>query len=216
MTPDQKYPSYGLEPNSVLRKTRKGYSEVANQESFLHPKLRRLLILIDGASTVAEIVERMGAIGDVKPMVTELFFQGFITGSNSEFDQTVPPGGALRPVQQAAVPIRAEVNNPWQNTAPINAAANAQAGMQFNNQQQAPVANPNAQLNNILMIKSALIDDMQARLGKDAERVVPKIQACQSPGDLLMLIVKLRDFLVAYSGKEQADAFLARFQKLLG
>lgn len=212
MMSDAKDPSYGLEPNSVLRKTRKGYSEVANQDSFLHPKLRRLLILIDGASTVAEIVERMGAIGDVKPMVTELFFQGFITGSNSEFNNTVPPGGALRPVQQVAAPIRAELNNPWQNTASQNAVANAQ----FNSQPQASAPSPNAQLNNILMIKSALVDDMQARLGKDADRVIPKIQACQSNGDLLMLIIKLRDFLVSYSGKEQADAFLSRFQKLLG
>ena len=212
MMSDAKDPSYGLEPNSVLRKTRKGYSEVANQDSFLHPKLRRLLILIDGASTVAEIVERMGAIGDVKPMVTELFFQGFITGSNSEFNNTVPPGGALRPVQQVAAPIRGELNNPWQNTASQNAVANAQ----FNSQPQASAPSPNAQLNNILMIKSALVDDMQARLGKDADRVIPKIQACQSNGDLLMLIIKLRDFLVSYSGKEQADAFLSRFQKLLG
>ncbi len=212
MMPDSKDLSYGLEPNSVLRKTRKGYSEVANQDSFLHPKLRRLLILIDGASTVTEIVERMGAIGDVKPMVTELFFQGFITGSNSDFNNTIPPGGALRPVQQVAAPIRAEVNNPWQNTPAQTAAANAQ----LNVPQQAPAPSPNAQLNNLLMIKSALIDDMQARLGKDAERVIPKIQACQSNGDLLMLIIKLRDFLISYSGKEQADAFLARFQKLLG
>ncbi len=212
MMPDPKDPNYGLEPNSVLRKTRKGYAEVANQDSFLHPKLRRLLILIDGASTVAEIIERMGAIGDVKPMVTELFFQGFITGSNSDFNSTVPPGGALRPVQQGATPIRAEVNNPWQNTMPLNPVASAQ----YTEQPQQAAPNPNAQLNNILMIKSALIDDMQARLGKDADRVIPKIQACQSNGDLLMLIVKLRDFLISYSGKEQADAFLARFQKLLG
>ena len=128
----------------------------------MHPKLRRLLILIDGTSTVAEIVERMGAIGDVKPMVTELFFQGFITGSNSDFNNTVPPEGALRPVQHAVAPIRAELNNPWQNTVSQNAVANAQ----FNSQPQAPASSPNAQFNNILMIKSALVYGMQARLGK--------------------------------------------------
>ena len=217
MIPDSNTGAPRIHAETILRKTRRGYAELANQETFLHPKLRNVLLLVDGAASVSEILARTVTLGDVTGLIIELHLQGLITGGHLDTGEDSTTKSPIHP--SAPRPNLQVVPATTRGIEPdITHIYRPQpASYQYDEPQAAPA--PASTLTNnahLQVVISALVDDMQRHLGKDAARIVPKIQACKNNGELLMLIVKLRDFLVGYAGREKADAFLARFQKLLG
>ncbi len=204
-----------IQPETVLRKTRRGYAELANQETFLHPKLRTVLMLVDGAASMAEILARTGTLGDVTGLIIELHLQGLINGGHLDTGEDSTTKSPLHP--SAPRPNLQVVPTYSRGIEPDITHINRPQPVAYRHDELEEISSAaSTESIQLQMVISALVDDMQRHLGKDAARVVPKIQACKNNGELLMLIVKLRDFLVAYAGREKADAFLARFQKLLG
>src|SRR3954471_15544505 len=56
-----------MEPNSVYQKTRKGEDEIKTRDAKLAPKVRTMLILIDGSKTrtqLDDMARRLGAPAD--------------------------------------------------------------------------------------------------------------------------------------------------------
>jgi len=67
-----------MDRNAVLVKTGKGAEEVKSRTFGLAARLRSVLIMVDGNSTVAEYVARFGAIPDIEGSLQQLLDQGFV------------------------------------------------------------------------------------------------------------------------------------------
>ena len=67
-----------MDPASVFGKTGKGQEEIANRTYKLPPRMRALLIMIDGKSSIEELAARAASLGGIAPMLAELAAQGFI------------------------------------------------------------------------------------------------------------------------------------------
>lgn len=70
-----------MELNQVYLKTAKGQEEILNRAYKLSANLRRLLIMVDGRSTAADMASRLTMLGDVAAALLELEIGGFIATS---------------------------------------------------------------------------------------------------------------------------------------
>ncbi|HXH03338.1 MAG TPA: hypothetical protein VNN09_08460 [Candidatus Competibacteraceae bacterium] len=73
-----------MDPQLVYVKTEKGLEEIKSRTRQLSPPLRRILILVDGRATAAEIIDKLKHFGDIGALLAQLEEQGFIA----------PQGGA--------------------------------------------------------------------------------------------------------------------------
>lgn len=67
-----------MDRNAVLVKTGKGAEEVKSRTFGLAARLRSVLIMVDGNSTVADYVARFGAIPDIEGSLQQLLDQGYV------------------------------------------------------------------------------------------------------------------------------------------
>ena len=76
-----------MDHSQVLIKTAKGKEEVRSKAFNLSPSLRRLLLLVDGQSTVAATLSRLAALGDdVETELDALLAEGFVAPQESRAD----------------------------------------------------------------------------------------------------------------------------------
>jgi hypothetical protein len=83
--------------NAIYLKSAKGAEAIATRQHGLTPKLRSLLILIDGKRSVAELTRLAGMLGDVEQLLSQLLEQGCIdtaAGVPLSSGQTQPSGAA--------------------------------------------------------------------------------------------------------------------------
>jgi hypothetical protein len=67
-----------LSESLVLAKTAKGLEEVKSRSHGLSQQLRSLLIVVDGAASVRDLLARFGRIADITPSLQALVDQGFV------------------------------------------------------------------------------------------------------------------------------------------
>jgi hypothetical protein len=76
-----------MDHSQVLIKTAKGKEEVRTKAFDLSPNLRRLLLLVDGQSTVAETLSRLALLGnDVESELDALLAEGYVASRPSDPD----------------------------------------------------------------------------------------------------------------------------------
>lgn len=63
---------------AVLQKTEKGVEEIKTHAQGLEPRLRTLLIVVNGKTTGADLVKQFERVGDVRPMLERLIADGFV------------------------------------------------------------------------------------------------------------------------------------------
>lgn len=63
---------------AVLQKTEKGVEEIKTHGRGLEPRLRTLLIVVNGKTTGADLVKQFERVGDVRPMLERLVADGFV------------------------------------------------------------------------------------------------------------------------------------------
>jgi len=68
-----------VDPGAVFAKTDKGREEISRRRYGLPPRLRALLVMIDGQTSASEHGEKCKGLGDVADMLTTLSAQGFIS-----------------------------------------------------------------------------------------------------------------------------------------
>lgn len=83
---------------AIYHKTAKGTEAIANRHSGLAPRLRSLLIMVDGKRTHAELTAMAAALGDPERL-TELETEGLVEPAPSE-EKTLP-AALEQPAQQA-------------------------------------------------------------------------------------------------------------------
>lgn len=89
-----------IQKNVVYHKSAKGAEAIATRQHGLTPKLRSVLILIDGRRSFDELMKLSTAMGDTELLLEQLLAQGFI-----EPGATVPVAAA--PVSSAPAPLAA-------------------------------------------------------------------------------------------------------------
>jgi hypothetical protein len=62
----------------VFEKTEKGREEIATRQHQLPPRLRSLLLLVDGKQSGAQLLSRIGATDQEEDSLTDLLREGFI------------------------------------------------------------------------------------------------------------------------------------------
>ena len=82
-----------MDKSMVLLKTVKGLDEIQNKVYGLAPKRRRVLIMVDGRATVAEMLDRLAGLGaDLEAQLESLLAEGFLAPAGGAVPAT---GGAL-------------------------------------------------------------------------------------------------------------------------
>jgi hypothetical protein len=67
-----------MNPESVLEKTTKGVEEIETRKHKLDPKLRPILISVNGKLKAGELTTQFAQLGDAGPLLDELLKQGFV------------------------------------------------------------------------------------------------------------------------------------------
>jgi hypothetical protein len=91
-----------LDRNAVLTKTPRGLEEVKSRTHGVPQKLRTLLIMVDGTSTVGDILGRFPGIAEIETNLEALVAQGFLEAKGGATTPTVSPPPPTQPVPAAA------------------------------------------------------------------------------------------------------------------
>lgn len=70
-----------MNPESVLEKTAKGVEEIETRKHKLDPKLRPILISVNGKLKARELASQFAQLGDIGGLLDELLAQGFVRGA---------------------------------------------------------------------------------------------------------------------------------------
>jgi hypothetical protein len=100
---------------ALYRKSAKGTEAIAHRQHGLGPKLRSMLIVIDGKRNFDELGRLSGALGDTQQLVEQLLAEGFIEQAGFEaIPVKAPPGNvkALPLAQRFAVRRLTDVLGP--------------------------------------------------------------------------------------------------------
>lgn len=92
-------PTLTLDPGLLLTKTDKGIDEIRNRSARLAARLRALLLLVDGARPVAELVAMCPATTDAPGALNALLDEGFVEPRSAT---AVRPLQMPRPVSPSA------------------------------------------------------------------------------------------------------------------
>ncbi|HEY4374245.1 MAG TPA: hypothetical protein VGN52_20135 [Burkholderiales bacterium] len=71
-------PSVNPPANALMVKTAKGNAEVSSPDHLLGPRLRTILLMVDGKLTFAELAARAATFGNAPAIVAHLLNEGFI------------------------------------------------------------------------------------------------------------------------------------------
>lgn len=192
--------------DAVLHMTPKGQSALGNAK--LDGAQRSLLERIDGFRSIDQVLAMSGDLFAVHAALGKLMALGlvttdFIVGEIAE-DSTEPARvAAPKPVPPPAPKLAASA--PPAQSAP-KAAVATPAARPF------VVAAPDSDLGPLSELDNAkllLLQEAKLALGKGAEKLRPRIDACQSIEEIFDLIVKVQEHLTA-SGKGDPDMFLDR------
>lgn len=93
-----------MELNQVYIKTAKGQEEIQHRTYKLSANLRRLLIMVDGRSTAADLSSRLTMLGDVAAGLSELETGGFIATPTPHAPSPKPAAPDLDSAPQATQP----------------------------------------------------------------------------------------------------------------
>lgn len=99
-----------IDRHSVYRKSAKGAESIANRQSGLTPKLRSVLIMVDGKRTYEDHARMASVVGDVDTLLGQLLSEGFIevvqTLAVPAATAPTPAPAAPAPTAVAAAPVR--------------------------------------------------------------------------------------------------------------
>ena len=72
-----------MNPNTVYKKTEKGTEEINTRKYGLSQELRRVLIFVDGTSSVAKILIKAAGFPNIEKHLEDLARQGFVRADES-------------------------------------------------------------------------------------------------------------------------------------
>lgn len=93
-----------LDKQAIYHKTPKGMEAIANRHSGLAPRLRSLLIMIDGKRNYTELAVMSSVLGDCEQLLSQLAQDGFIESVGGALPAGAAPGLSASAVATAPAP----------------------------------------------------------------------------------------------------------------
>jgi hypothetical protein len=203
----------GLIMSNVYRKSFKGIDEVAFKTSGLPMRMMSYLLVVDGESSVDQLVARNPQLPSLAAVLQGLMEQGFLEVAGTAAN--VVGIGAARVANGAPVqnyqqqPMQQQ---PQQYQQPQQHYQQPQQQYQQPQQQyQQPQPVPSAELE---IVKTNMMRDVSGILGADAAPVISKIQACRTRDDLFSTMIGIKKIITIYSDRNAADKFGAKYNNL--
>lgn len=168
---------------SVFRKSAKGSEAIATRQHGLTPKLRSLLILIDGKRSVEELARMSAMFGDPMQLLAELESGGFI---ETDAASTSPPAASAAPAPAAPA-------SPAQGAAQPSAGAVSQAPAG-----KVPLAEA----------KRFAVRKLTDLMGPMAESLCIKLESVRNAEEFNAMITRIETVLRETRGTSAATAYI--------
>lgn len=101
-----------MNPNVRFTKTDKGQDEIRNRTHRLTPKLRQVLVLVDGAKPIGALVAAAASLGGDAAVLETLVRDGFIAPIEVPAAAPAPAPAPARATASAPAPVAAAVDDP--------------------------------------------------------------------------------------------------------
>ena len=165
---------------------------------------RSLLERIDGFRSLEQLLAMSGDLIAVHAALGKLMAAGLVATDSPVEAAIAMPASAAPPV------VEKKVAAPLPAKAPPSGLENAKRlpkvpSTELENAKRIPQA-PSSELDNA---KHLVLIEVKMALGKGAEKLRPRIEACSSIEEIFDLIVKVREYLTT-TGKANPDVFLER------
>jgi hypothetical protein len=112
--------------DTIFRRTSLGQAQVVQRSSELPPRMRTLLMLVDGKTSKGRLIQFLPNFGDVESLIEALELSGYITSMPDFLDTNMSPPGLteepLRPKWEAPAEAAPAVPPPAPFTRPLPAS----------------------------------------------------------------------------------------------
>ncbi len=218
-----------IKPDDVFAKTQEGMDEVRRQSgSAIPPKLRTVLMLIDGRTPFESFRSTLQTYGDVTQLFSILRDLGLIVkASRSDYvrERNRSADSQASPevrVEQRYSQLDAVTQMPEMQARIAQAEQQAPRGYAPDPVRSSlppiPASRPAMPMESrdgdFDTTKASMIRDVSMILGADAGPVITKIQNCRTRDDLFTLMMGIKKIISIYADRAAADKFAARYQSL--
>lgn len=177
-----------MDKNTLLAKTDQGREALTTRPPNLGPRLRSLLIMVDGKRTVSEMDKLLGGEGVAAPLLEQLVAAGWIAQVDASGAPVSPGAGADAVAAQSG----------QEEAAPAH---------------QAPL--PALPFSEARRLVARFLND---QLGPMGEQLALRVEGCKTPADLQILLPRLRDGLRNFKNSATVQQFdqelVARLPKI--
>lgn len=156
-------------------KTDKGREEIETRASGLSARMRRVLILVDGQRTVADLMSQTGLSLDADALLNELEVQGFIARSGAASSAAIPA------VSEPAVPPLADSEIRPAVPVPVPVPPAPVSSLP----QYEPVS-----LDNLVVMRKLMLDSARLYLGLLGADVIRQLEAANSEEKLRACVTR--------------------------
>lgn len=159
-----------MEQHLVLVKTDQGREALTSRPAGLGPRLRSVLIMVDGKRSVGDLDKLLGSEGAAAPLLEQLIAEGWIEGGVTT---TAAPAAA-----PASVPVLESVVEPSSST-------------------EGPVTLPplSADVLPFPEARRLVVRFINDQLGPMGETLAIRVEGCKTAQDLLAALPRIRDGL---------------------
>jgi hypothetical protein len=178
-----------MKPASYYARTEKGAAEVAQRSQAIPARARSLLLMIDGKSTGAQLLEKLAAFPNSGELLQLLETEGYIG--------PVDGGGAAVSAPAAAPASTASVTAAPAAASPAVASPGAGSG------------------SGVGAAKRFMIRSLHEIFGPDADSLTGKVDLAQTTEDLRKLAEKHRELMASMGSRRKADAYWQGIEELL-
>lgn len=179
-----------MDKNTLFAKTDQGREALTSRPPSLGPRLRSLLIMVDGKRPVADMDKLLGGEGSAAPLLEQLMQAGWIAQVDA----------AGRPVLQ---PMAGGVVTPSNSAAPVAAGQTTPS----------PVADVPALMPTLPFSEARrqVVRFINDQLGPMGEPLAMRIESCKTPADLQAALPRIRDGLKNFKNSATVQRFDEEF-----
>ncbi len=172
-----------MDKNTLFGKTAAGREALTTRPAGLVPRLRSLLIMVDGKRNLAEFEKLTGSLEQATQSLNDLMAGGWVEVVGADgLPKAMPASAMLAP----AVPFEPEKSQPVPVATPESAAV---ATLPFSEARRQVVR---------------FIND---QLGPMGESLAIRAESCKTPADLQAALPRIRDGLKSFKGSAVVQQF---------
>jgi len=188
-------PSANPPANALMIKTAKGHAEVSSEEHRLGPRLRTILLMVDGKLSFAELAARAATFGNAPAIVAHLLNEGYIEPQKPAIRDALSRSGRMKTLDLSGVDeaTRHLVTELTRSGNLVTLRGDSLAGLRENE-----AINP---------AKFFMRETISRLLGGGAVGVLDAIDLASTREKLIAELANCHQIIKDLKGQEEADSF---------